>query len=160
MAATSSSIKGSVTWQLEKDVTGFSSIKTVSQTKSVSVSSGFDQIYNKRYTIAAAGTQSIDLSSFTNDIGEAVTTAKVLGIALFPTGENSICRVEPHSTNGLTWFFTASASDTPRISIPGGGMLVFAEPVGTVVDGTHKVLLVTNTGSASMTLDVVVFVLD
>lgn len=152
-------LKASITWELLKTVTGYKDLKWPSQTKSFRLtpaSSVADSILATRYTIAAAGTQVIDLSSFTDAAGDTITGAKAVGILLIPTGTNAKVKLEKDATNGLVWMLGA----TSTIEIPAGGVFCACEPVGTTIDGTHKRLLLTNTGSGSLTLDVVIFVKD
>jgi hypothetical protein len=107
------------------------------------------------YTIAAAGTQGIDLRSFTNLLNVATTATKVIGILLKGTGSGAKMKIEPYAaSNPVTWFWTGT---TPAITLTCGtqgcSLLVMDGAVFTLT-ATDRSLLVTNTGSASLTLTV------
>lgn len=152
------SLNINLAWLMSKTNTGFGDTSEGPDSKAWSTS-GIDvavqnELYAQKYTIAASGTQTMDLSSFTNLLNQSKTLTSVLSLFLLPTGTNAICKLEPGAANPLTWFFSGT---TPAISIPTGGVFVFSNPgtgTGQTVDGTHKNLLVTNTGSGSMSLTV------
>lgn len=97
-----------------------------------------------------------DISSFTNLVGETVTTGHVLSLMITPTGTGATCVLSPGASNGLTWFFGGTS---PTLTIPIGGVEVHSDSPtgpGTVVDSTHKTLRITNGGSANLTASVVI----
>lgn len=107
----------------------------------------YDEILRVKVTLAGAATTTIDLQSFID--AKAVSGASLASALtlLVVTGDSSL-RIEPDASNGLTWFWTASGSDTPRIEIPANGWISFGSSGSPVtVDGTHKVLKLTDTGS-------------
>lgn len=153
-------LTAAVEWKMSKDVTGFKDAFQGQESKAFALAptiATWDQLFAAYYTIAASGTQLIDLSSFTSLVGEAVTGTSALFLVLIPTGVDAECTIEPDATNGLEWFFGAGT-----LVIPTGGFLMYCEPDagGVVIDGTHKELLVTNTGSDTLTLYVLIGIND
>ena len=114
-----------------------------------------------QYTIAAAGTQAVDLRTFTDQVGSSITADKAMSIIILVTGAiTDTLNVKTHGTNGLQWFFESASFG---VNIPGGGMLMFSEgetSTGTTVDATHKQLLLTNNGAASLTVKIVAVLSD
>ncbi len=158
MPLASGEMRANFTFKLSKPNTGFPPT-VVKSTKSKRLSPGtaFDQCLSARYSIAAAGEQVLDLSSFTNVVGETVTGTKAVGILLLATG--STARIEEDGTNGLRWFAT-SDGDIGAVVVKDGGFFAWGEPTGTTIDATHKRLKITNTGGTTLTVDVVIFVKD
>ncbi len=114
----------------------------------------WSQLFAAQYTIAASGTQNIDLSSFTNIVTEATTFAKVLALAFFASGSSAT--LSPGASNALVWFF---GSATDSITIVDGGCFAIGAPitaVGQTVDGSHKNLLITNPGATTLTVTILV----
>ena len=142
MSVTSSGITGSLGWSLSRSNTGFGG---VSQGDSVSAAVNLDaSIYNSvfaaEYTLAASGTQSIDLKNFVDLAFEThTTTDKVIGIMVSVTG--APITIAPGASNGLVWFWTGTS---PIVTIKAGGFLVFSDGAATTVDATHKTLTLTN----------------
>ncbi|MBP3956327.1 hypothetical protein J8F10_13635 [Gemmata sp. G18] len=165
MPLTQIGLSASVTWQLARGVSGFADVTQGSDTASFS-SNGlnvgtWNEVFATQYAIAAAGTQAVDLRTFTDLTGTAVTADKALALIVLVTGAVSDkLNVKPHGTNGLQWFFGGTAEGT---NVPGGGFLMFSEgptSAGTAVDATHKQLLLTNNGSAPLTVKVVALLSD
>ena len=142
MSVTSSGITGSFGWSLSRSNTGFGG---VSQGDSVSAAVNLDaSLYNSvfaaEYTLAASGTQSIDLKNFVDLAFEThTTTDKVIGIMVSVTG--APITIAPGASNGLVWFWTGTS---PIVTIKAGGFLVFSDGAATTVDATHKTLTLTN----------------
>ena len=142
MSVTSSGITGSLGWSLSRSNTGFGG---VSQGDSVSAAVNLDaSLYNSvfaaEYTLAASGTQSIDLKNFVDLAFEThTTTDKVIGIMVSVTG--APITIAPGASNGLVWFWTGTS---PIVTIKAGGFLVFSDGAATTVDATHKTLTLTN----------------
>ncbi len=155
MALDSSSVTVNVAWSLLKAISGFN---TARYNDSSAYRLSFDPdttataLFIARYTVSAAADQTIDLSSFTDPLGTAVAAAKVYLLMLVPTGTNAEAKLEPGASNGLTWFLSGT---TPAVTVPAGGVFLFAESAGETINGTHKNIKVTNTGSGTLTLDVV-----
>jgi hypothetical protein len=70
------------------------------------------------------------------------TTSKVIGMII--TVANANVKLEPGTTNPLTWFWTGT---TPVLTIKAGGFLVFGDGDFTTVDATHSTLKLTNLSS-------------
>ena len=142
MSVTSSGITGSLGWSLSRSNTGFGG---VSQGDSVSAAVNLDaSLYNSvfaaEYTLAASGTQSIDLKNFVDLAFEThTTTDKVIGIMVSVTG--AAITIAPGASNGLVWFWTGTS---PIVTIKAGGFLVVSDGAATTVDATHKTLTLTN----------------
>lgn len=108
------------------------------------------------YTIAASGTQNIDLTNCTSTLGETVTFTSIYSVMVLPSAANAgNCQVGPNGTNG----FPAYGAST-TITVPPGGINFQgcgSSATGTTVDSTHKILTITNpSGSASMTVVIVI----
>jgi hypothetical protein len=154
MSLTAAQIAASVTWATSKTITGFASTKQDQQSIGNTITydvTTFNQEFAAQYTIAAAGTRTIDLTSFTNALGESVTLSKVAAIIVVASG--SSVKVEPGASNPLTWFFGGT---TPSITVPSGGEFLFAQGTAQTVNSTYKTLLFTNTGGSTLTLTVVI----
>ena len=113
----------------------------------------FNQLYVATFTLAASASQTIDVTSLTNLIGESFSFGHTLTLLILPTG--SQCTVQPGGTNPLQWFFGGT---TQSITVTAGGMLAYSEPVagpGAVVSSSHKTLELTNSGVTSLTVTLV-----
>lgn len=115
-------------------------------------------VHSERYTIAQSGTQVIDLSAITDDLGQSVAFTAIKQIIVTAGSANAaVVTLKPNGTEGWVAAFNAAA-DTLKISA--GGCVVLANPEGAgwaVVDNTTDKLLLTNTSaSASATVDVVI----
>lgn len=158
MALTSATLSLALQYAFEKANTGFADTKVgpKRRTYTLGSSAAWDSLRLVEYSIAASGTQTIDMSAFTDLAGTAITPSKALVLILIPTGAG--VKLEPGASDPLTWFF---AGTTPSVSIPVGGLFVYAEPVGQTVDATHKNLKLTNlSGSVTLTVDVIAGTLD
>lgn len=109
----------------------------------------FNQLAALKYTIAASGSQNIDLTSLNNLVCESFSLGHALTIMILPTGGS--ITLTPGASNGLDWFM----GSTSAITITAGGCLAYSEPTagpGTVVSGPHKVLTLTNNGGTTTTV--------
>jgi hypothetical protein len=114
----------------------------------------YNQLYTASYTLAASATQTIDLTSLTNLVGESIDYTQALSILVLPVG--SQCTLKPGATNPLTWFFGGS---TQSIIIPDSGMFAFSCPAtgsGATVSGTAKTLELINSGATSLVVDITI----
>ena len=157
MALTGFQFVTSTNWALQKSLTPWSNSSEADSLyfslSSVDIAT-WTQVYVNQLSIAAAGTQTIDISSFTNLVAEATTFAHVLAIYVQPTG--AAITFAPGAANGLVWFFGAVGNS---IAIQDGGYFSYSMPYsssGQVVDGTHKNLLFTNTGGSTTLVNVVI----
>jgi hypothetical protein len=116
----------------------------------------YSEVYLGSYSVAASGTQNLDFRSFTSTLGASVTATKIIAIMLKATATvtGAKMKIEPGASNALTWFFGGTS---PYIELEVGtdGACFFAgEGVAETVDGTHKNILITNSGTQTMTLSV------
>lgn len=115
-----------------------------------------NSIFNKIFTvsemIAGSGTYTIDLTSLTDLINEAIDFSAILLLFMLPTG--SSVSIAPGVSNGLQIFGTTSPVD-----VPVNGVLFWGgNPAGTglTVDSTHKTLTFTNLTATAATLELVI----
>lgn len=159
-------LSAGITWSLTRAITGFTdavqgpeSASFASNALSVST---WNNLFAAQYTIAPAGTQVVDLRTFTDLDANSISTAdKAMAIIILVTGAVAdLLNVKTDPTNGLQWFFEDT---TKGINIPGGGFIMFSEgasSTGTTIDATHKELLLTNNGAANLVVKVVALVSD
>jgi len=106
------------------------------------------------YTIAASGTQSINLNSFNDAFKQAVTNTKAIAFMFVGIGNLAKVKLEPDSSNPLTWFF---AGTTPSVTLQcgtGGCCFMICDGIAATLSGTVANFKITNTGSATLTLNV------
>jgi hypothetical protein len=160
MALTQIGISASMSWTLTKAATGFVDITQGPDAASFSSNAlsvaTWTELFAAQYTIAAAGTQAVDLRAITDLAGNSATATKAMTFLVLATGATTdLLNIKPHGTNGLVWFFGGT---TEGVNVPGGGMLMFSEgatSAGFTIDATHKQFLLTNNGSGSLTVKVV-----
>jgi hypothetical protein len=166
MAVTSVTLQTSATFAIERAVTGFTSVAYGPETVSFALTSldaaTWDVVFAETYPLAASGTQTVDLRAFTDIAGNVISSVdKALHLQVTVTGApGDRLNVKPHGTNGLQWFFENAAYG---INIPGGGTFFFSEgasSTGTTVDATNRQILLTNNGSASLTVTVIATLSD
>ena len=116
------------------------------------------QIFSDRRTIAASGTEDLDLSgSLTNALGATVAFTKVKAIIVYAaaTNTNNVIVTRPAS-NGVPLFVAASDA----ISIPPDGCFCFIAPTAAgigVTNSTADLLTISNSaGSTEVVYDIVV----
>lgn len=114
--------------------------------------------HSERYTLTTSGTQVIDLSAITDDLGQGVAFTAIKFIAVKAAAANAAhVTLKPNGTEGWLAPFNAVA-DT--IKLEAGGFTVLANPAAAgwaVVNNTTDKLLLTNTsGAASAIVDVVI----
>jgi hypothetical protein len=152
---TQSSLEVRSTYALTRTNTGFGDTKVGPKTRTYTLQPAvatFNQLYAARLVLAAAASQTVDFSAITNLAQEAATLTKAVTLELYPSGTDAAVKIEPGAADPLTWFFSGT---TPAITIPTGGVFVFAQPLAQVVSGAAKNLKFTNTGSGTLTLDVI-----
>ncbi len=165
MALDSINVQAAVTWEQSRSVLGFADVTQGSDTANFALSAldtaTWNALYAVQHVMAPADTKDVNLRTFTDLPGNGVTADKVLSILILVTGAAADkLNVKPHGTNGLQWFFENAAYG---VDIPGGGCLLFSEgaaSAGTTVDATNRQLLLTNNGSAELTVKVVALVSD
>lgn len=116
-----------------------------------------DRIFHDQRTLAASGTEDLDLAgSLTDAFGATITFARVRGLIVYAAAANTNNVVVGGDTNALLIGGAAAHTITVR---PGGLFTLFA-PDATgyaVTAGTGDILQVANSGSGTpITYDVVV----
>lgn len=156
MALDFAQVSMSASWQQTKINPGFTN--TVQGPDSTALfstltvgTSNANSVYNAQAVLAASGTATIDLQSFTDQIGQAIVMTRAYAIIVTTTGAS--LKVEPNSTNGLSWFFGGT---TPSITIPDGGGFCFSQSSAQTVSGTSKQIKLTNTGAVSTTYKITI----
>lgn len=108
----------------------------------------------KQYTIAASGSQTIDLLAQDNLLNVEDVFARVYAIEVLPTGSN--CVVSPAADSPLIWFF-GSPDDT--VTVKDGGMFLLSNTDGNsnpVSSGASKLTLTNPSGSASLVVKLII----
>ncbi len=111
----------------------------------------YNQLFAQSFTVAASGSQTVDLTNVTNLVCETVTFTQAL--TLFVTAQGATCLVSPGASNGLTWWGSGT------VTIPAGGCFVFSDPVtgpGATVTTTAKNLTFSNPTASTGTFDIVI----
>ena len=151
-------ISGAVAWDYEKLNTGFSAAEQDGELSWRQAPTGnYNHTFAAQYTIAAAGTQTVDLlGPFTNLAVESVTATQASAAWLKVAGEGGVLQIEPHGTDGLSWPF-AGGVETLTPGATGAGDC-WADGVTTSITSTSRQWLLTNTGGSSIVVTLVVFV--
>lgn len=110
----------------------------------------WNQAYLSYLTLSASATQTIDLTSFADLLGNTVTLNKVFGlfVQVEPQVVGNVVQltVEQGASNGLAWFFGSGS-----LTISGDQNLLFVasanDVTGVPVSGTSKTVKFANTGS-------------
>lgn len=111
-------------------------------------------------TIAANAATTLDLYSFTDIFGTAVTATKALGILLKATAttNGAMMRVSPGNTNPLQWFFSGtgnlSTSNTVTLNVGTSNTccLMVMDGSTATINSTSRNILVSNPGNNTFTL--------
>lgn len=104
----------------------------------------WDTLYVGTFSIAPAASQNVDLTTVTSLLTETQLFTNTLSLVILPTGNE--VTLKPGATTGLTFGLSGTL---PALKIPKNGCYVYCDdPAGTgqVVDSTHKVFTLTNTG--------------
>lgn len=138
---------------LQKLISGYNALKAGPNQINFSLD-GIDQtVYTQAYQGKLTTTTTIDLTSFTNLAGESVNLSKALAMVVSCVGGS--CVLKPGVSNGLSgWFF----GSTDGIAFADGDSMVFLrDPTKTAVtvDGTHKTITFTITGSPTVTVVII-----
>jgi hypothetical protein len=125
----------------------------------------FDEALVEQLTIEPGHGQLLDLKDLVNQVLQSFGFTRVLGLMLLPKGEGSICNVAPGGTtsDGLQWFFGSMDSS---VNINPGGIFLVSDAVtatggtaggdATPVTPTDKTILISNLGTGTLTVDVVI----
>jgi hypothetical protein len=156
MALDFANIGISAAWQQRKTNTGYQDTVQgpdgLSLNASLTVgSSAANSIYVAQGTLAASASTTIDLFSFTDQLGQSVSMVRVYSMVV-KTADAAL-KVEPGATNPLTWFFGGT---TPSITIPSNGGFGFTQPTAATVSSTVRNIKLTNTGAVTLTYNIAI----
>lgn len=148
----------SIVWEMFKTVSGFENLTQGPNNKSFKQNpdtATWNQLYAAVHSLASGGgTTTINFRSFTNAVGESVTTTNgILELYISVSGAGSSVDVEPGASDGLTWFMGGP------ITLVDGSAFKFAQTTSQTVDATHKNITLTNnggSGTASVTVVAIV----
>jgi hypothetical protein len=117
-----------------------------------------DLIFTDTRTIAASGTEDLDLTgSLTDALGATLTFVKVKAIMIkAASGNTNSVTVKPATTNGFLGPFNAAAD---KISIPPAGMMMVQAPSAgwAVTAGTGDLITIANSSSGTgVTYDIII----
>jgi len=135
----------------------------LSYIKSIALSSGTgtnqaDRIWHDQRTLAASGSENLDLAgALTDSFGATITFARIKMVLVVASAANTnSVTVSREATNGVPLFLAASDG----ISVRPGGLFCWAAPDATAVAvtaGTGDLLAIANSGAGtSVTYDVVI----
>lgn len=155
MALNSTTVNMSIGWNLSNTVVTNADPIDISDTLVISATptrtnSNYNRILRKTYTIAGAGTQVVDLASFTDDYnaGAAVVLTKAIGILI--KGTQAYTLGPNNAANPLNWFFGGS-TQTVAFAANEGFCALCA-----VTFTTGSKLLITNTSGSSGTFEIAI----
>lgn len=121
-----------------------------------------ERAITERYTIAASGTQVIDLCGVTDALGDSVAMGSVKVLLLAASAANpGTVTVKPNVTNPWTAPFNA-ATDVVRCEPGGAILLASTEGDGWAVyeDSADKLLLTNTSGGGAAIVDLLVLGID
>lgn len=157
MTLDSGQLTAGVNWSLSKAHTGLTTTKHEGRSSST-LNIASEQIFLVQYTIASGANQVVDLRSFTNLVGESVTATKLYGLYIKVTGTNAKIKLEEHSVDGLDLSPLLDGT-SPSITVSANGHIDIGSDANPItIDATHKNIKLSNTGSASGTIFVAVYV--
>lgn len=154
MTMRTASLRVSASWDYPKTNTGFAPNKqrdTLSGSYNAVVAT-YQHGQIAQYTLAAAGTQTVDLYSLTAINGESATITKFKGLLLVATGTTGgQIKIEPGASNPFAMGFSGT---TPALTLDVftglDTFFVLANGISMTVDNTHKNVKLSNPGSQSI----------
>lgn len=149
--------------QLTKPLDLSAPVDSINYAKTISLASGTgsgqgDMMWHDQRTIAASGTDSLDLAGvLTNAFGVTQTFARIKGVLVAAaSGNTNNVNVTRDATNGVPLFLAASDG----IPVRPGGLFVWMATDATAVPvtaGTGDLLVIANSGAGtSVTYDVII----
>lgn len=149
--------------QLTKSLDLSTPLDSVSYKKQLALASGVganqgDMLWHDQRTIAASGTDSLDLAGVLTDaFGQTQTFARIKGIIVAAAaGNTNNVNVTRDATNGVPLFLAASDG----IPVRPGGLFAWMAPDAVAVavtPGTGDLLVIANSGAGtSVTYDVII----
>lgn len=121
-------------------------------------SSNADLLFTDRRTIAASGTEDLDLAGgLTDALGATLTFVKIKAIYIKAIAANTNnVTIKPASSNGFLGPFNAAAD---KLSVPPSGSILLQAPVSgwTVTAGTGDLVTIANSSSGTgVTYDIII----
>lgn len=126
------------------------SLDAVGEVVSGSSSDQADSAVRLRYTIAASGTQDIDLNALTGAAGQTVSLQELHVLAAVGSAGSGFT-LTPHASNGWTGLgsaYSVTVGDVPVVA--------YAKATGGSVASDNKVITITNVAGASGTIDLLI----
>ena len=113
-----------------------------------------NQIFVESFTLAGSATQTLDMTSLTNLVGESVDFSAVYLISVTNGGTtDGNLLIQPGASNPLVWFFNGSSQGINLQNGDGFSLMNNLSGSGYTVSSTVKTLLFTNTGANSTTFE-------
>lgn len=155
-------VSATIGFTYEKTVTGFKSLKITDTVPFRLVpGSSFNHAYVAQASLAASGTTTIDLYSFTTLAGESVTITKLIALMFQPYASvtGGQLTIEPGASNPLAWIM---AGTTPSITLDvgtsPGACFLMANGTTVTVSSTSRNIKLSNPGSQTITVDIAAIV--
>ncbi len=163
--ANSLNIKGSVAWSQEQVNEGGSFRKSGQGPDSLVFNlspsaTTFTEVLIDKFTLAAAGSQTVNFRSFTNLLGTAVTNTKLKGLLIKATATvtGGQLKIIPGASNDLQWPFGAAADFVTLDVGTDGCLLVICNGTTVTVGATDATWDLSNPGSQSIVVYIVALV--
>jgi hypothetical protein len=138
------SLQANLSVSLQKTIAGLNPVKQGPNQINADLSAIDLTVYTQAYFAILTTTTTLDLTSFTDLAGNAVTLTKVLAMVVQCEGGTLV--ITPGASNGLSgWFFPTSG-----VTFADGDSQTFMRDPGktpVTVDSTHKTITFTITGA-------------
>lgn len=150
MSLTAASVTSQLTWTQNKTNSGFNDtiqgMDSLSSQASPAITGATpsNAVYAEQRTLAAAGTQTYNLQSMTDFLGNALVLTRAYAISISVSAGS--LTLSQGATNPLTWPLSGTA---PAMVIPTGGFFTMGQITAQAVSGSVKNLLVTAGGSGA-----------
>jgi hypothetical protein len=149
----------SISWQLTQDNSPFTQTYQGPDSAGNNFAwttggSNVTAVLAKQYTIAASGSQTVDLLAQDNLLNLEDVFTRVYGIEVIPAGSD--CVISPAADSPLIWFF-GSPDDT--VTVKAGGMFLLANTDGnedSVSPGASKLTLTNPSTTAILTVKLII----
>lgn len=155
LVSNSALVRGSISWEQSATNTGFND---TTQKGDISVSltpstTTYNEVFLARYSMAASGTQTVDLYSITTLLNQAKTITKLIGLIIKATASvtGGVLKIENGGSNPLLW--PLASGDAMSVTVgTAGAVVLIAQGTTHTVSNTAKTLLLTNTGTQTITV--------
>jgi hypothetical protein len=153
MTIANSGISGEITWTQTKTNTGFLVTRQGPDKIELGLAPAiatYNEVYAVQGTLAGSATVTLNLNSFSNLLGQAVTATKGIGLMVKATAAD--LKIEPGATNPLAWFWGGT---TPSVTIKAGGFFLIGDGGTATISASTCNLKITNlSGSITATYSV------